>query len=62
MANSHYVVVSVECPRCKTVQKLHIAAWTEAAQLASDRVPCVNCGDRFKVMLPEKIVAGPFPA
>lgn len=62
MASSHYVVVSVECPRCKTRQKLHVAAWTESARLESDRVPCINCGEHFKVMLPEKIVAGPFPA
>jgi hypothetical protein len=57
-----YVVVTLQCPRCKTLQKVHIAARPEFGQTDGERIPCINCDNRFKVTIPNKIIRGPFPA
>jgi len=33
MADERYVVVMVECPRCKTKRKVHVASSTGGAQM-----------------------------
>jgi hypothetical protein len=62
VAKEPYVVVPVECPRCKTKQKVHIAARTGLSQMASEIIRCLNCDNHFVVTLPDRIVDGPFPA
>ena len=61
MADEHFVVMTVECQHCKTKQKVHIAASTDGAQMGSQTIPCINCPNHFKVMVPDKILRGPFP-
>jgi hypothetical protein len=61
MKAKQYIVMKVECPRCKTEQKVHVAA-RDGAQRSSERIPCIQCNNRFKVMVPDRIVGGPFPA
>ena len=56
------VVVTLQCPRCKTLQKVHIAARAGFGQMGGERVSCINCDNRFKVTIPDKIIRGPFPA
>lgn len=60
MKAKQYVVTKVECPRCKTEQKIHIAP--NGAQKSGDKIPCIQCDNRFKPSVPERIVDGPFPA
>jgi transcription elongation factor Elf1 len=57
-----YVVVKLECPRCKTQQKVHIAAGLGLRQTGGERISCINCDHYFKVPIPDKIIRGPFPA
>ncbi len=62
MAEEHYVVMTVECPRCKTKQKVHVAARTGFAQMGYQTIPCIRCNTHFKVTVPDRIIRGPFPA
>jgi hypothetical protein len=62
MANDHYIVMTVECSRCKTKQKVHVAVRTGPTQMADHAIPCLNCNGLFKVTVPDRIIRGPFPA
>jgi hypothetical protein len=62
MSENKYVVMAVECGRCKTKQKIHIANRIEIAQKGNERIPCVSCQYHFEVKLPNKFIRGPFPA
>jgi hypothetical protein len=62
VGNERYVVMTVECQRCKTKQKVHVAAHTGPSQMASEIIRCLNCDNHFVVTLPDRIVDGPFPA
>jgi DNA-binding NarL/FixJ family response regulator len=54
--------MTIECPRCKVRQKIHVAMRSEVAPLASQYMFCINCKSEFDVKVPDKIVGGPFPA
>jgi hypothetical protein len=62
MADDRYVVMTVECSRCKTKQKVHLNARTGISQMADQTVICLQCDNPFKVMLTDMIIRGPFPA
>jgi transcriptional regulator with XRE-family HTH domain len=57
-----YVVVTLVCPRCKTQQRVHIAARVGFGQPNGERVSCIKCDNHFKVTIPDTIIRGPFPA
>ena len=57
-----YVEMMLQCPRCKTAQKIHIAARAGLRFTGSERISCINCDNRFEVTISDKIVGGPFPA
>ena len=52
-------VVMVQCPRCKAEQEVHVARG--GGQKSDEMVRCLDCNNSFKVALPNRIVAGPFP-
>jgi hypothetical protein len=54
-------IVAVKCPHCNTCQKVHIIGRTGTSQMAQ-HAKCLACQQPFEVMLPNNIVAGPFPA
>ena len=57
----NYVVMTVECPHCQEKQTVHVVARTGFAQQMSDQtIKCVKCGKDFKVLVPDKIIDGPF--
>ncbi len=56
------VELKLQCPRCKTLQKVHIAARHRFGKSGGERIPCINCDNRIKVTIPNKIIRGPFPA
>jgi DNA-directed RNA polymerase subunit M/transcription elongation factor TFIIS len=62
MADDRYVIMTVECPRCKTKQKVHVAARTGFAQMGDQTIQCLRCDDHFKATVPDSIIRGPFPA
>jgi hypothetical protein len=61
MPDTHYIVTTVECSHCKTKQKVHVNARTGASQMGEQAVLCLRCNRSFMVMLPDKIIRGPFP-
>jgi transcription elongation factor Elf1 len=61
-SDKRYLVMTVECTRCKTKQNIHVANRTEVAQKGNEKVPCINCDHRFEVKVPDKFIRGPFPA
>jgi len=56
------VEITLQCPRCKTLQKVHLAVRPGSGQMDGEIIPCINCDNRFKVTIPNKIIRGPFPA
>ena len=63
MADERYVVMTVECKLCKTQQKVHVGTRTGVVgQMVGQTVKCLRCQRGFEVMVPDKIVRGPFPA
>jgi transcription elongation factor Elf1 len=61
MLGERFVVMPVECPRCKTKQKIHVAVRAGAAQVGDQTIPCIQCDNDFEVKVPDRIVGGPFP-
>jgi hypothetical protein len=61
MADERYVVMMVECSRCKTKQKVHIVASTGGTQMVNQTIQCIKCSDHFRVTVPDRILRGPFP-
>ena len=62
MPDERYVVMTVECPRCKTKQKVHVNARTGPTHMGDQTIQCLKCDNYFKVTVPDRIVGGPFPA
>jgi len=62
MTDIPYIVVTVECLRCKTKQKVHVAVHPGPAQADGQTVPCIRCNLHFNVTVPDKVIRGPFPA
>jgi len=62
VVNEHYVVMTVECPRCKTKQRVHVADPIGPAQMVDQMIACLDCNTRFRLTLPNRIIRGPFPA
>ena len=62
MRVKHYVVMAVECPRCKTKQKIHVSTIGGGVKVEDQTIPCIQCDLNFNVTVPEKIIGGPFPA
>ena len=63
MADEHYIVMTVECPRCKTKQKVHVNTRAGLPPKVGDQtVPCLKCDNRFEATVPDRIIRGPFPA
>ncbi len=61
-SDKRYLAMTVECARCKTKQKIHIANGTECVQTGTEGIPCIKCDYRFEVKVPDKFIRGPFPA
>jgi transcription elongation factor Elf1 len=61
MANERYIVMMVECPHCKTNQKVHVAVRTGPTKMADESIQCLNCDHRFNVTIADRIIRGPFP-
>jgi len=61
MPDEHYVVTTVEFPRCKTKQKIRVAVRAGFSQMADESIPCLKCDKHFKVTIPDRVIRGPFP-
>lgn len=58
-----YVEMPIECPECHTEQIVHIQVRPGFRPLIGDQtVACVKCRNPFDVLVPDTIIAGPFPA
>ncbi len=58
----NYVVMTVECPYpdCQEKQTVHVIARTGFGQMGDQTIKCVKCGKDFDVLVPDKIIDGPF--
>ena len=61
MADERYVVMTLECPTCKTKQKVHVAARTGFEQMGDQMIQCIRCSNHVGVVVPDRIIRGPFP-
>ena len=62
MLGERYVVMTVECSRCKTKQKIHVVLRTEPKPVGDQTIQCIQCDLNFNVTVPDKVIRGPFPA
>jgi transcription elongation factor Elf1 len=53
MPDERYVVMTVECQHCATMQKVHVADRTGVGQMGNQTIWCINCEKEFDVMVPE---------
>lgn len=60
MADEPYVVMTVECKHCKTRQAVHVAAKPGFGGMGDQLVSCISCKKQFDVMVPDRIIGGPF--
>lgn len=60
MTDERFVVMTVECNHCKTKQSVHVAAKPGFAQMGDQSVSCISCKKQFDVMVPDRIIGGPF--
>ena len=58
---SRFMVMTIECPHCKTKQKVHVAAGVRTGRMPTQYVFCIDCDSEFPVRASSKIVGGPFP-
>jgi hypothetical protein len=61
ISGTRFVVKTIECPECKTEQRIHVAAQTAPHHSASQYLWCINCESELELKSREKIVGGPFP-
>jgi hypothetical protein len=59
--NERFIVMFVECSRCKTKQKVHVAARPGPTLITNEMIRCLNFDHHFRASVPDKIVAGPVP-
>jgi hypothetical protein len=57
-----FVVVTLQCPRCRAQQIVDIATPLGFVQTSSEKASCIHCGHRFKVTIADKIMREPIPA
>ena len=62
MANEHYVVIMVECSRCKTKQKIHVSITLGGIEYGPQAIRCLKCDNHISVTVSDRIIDGPFPA
>jgi hypothetical protein len=60
-ATPRYVAMTIRCTHCLTEQVVHVLAKPGPAQMDYQFVFCINCNKEFDVMVPDKILDGPFP-
>jgi hypothetical protein len=54
-------VMPVSCPDCQEKQVIHLRARAGFGQMGPQVVECLKCHTGFEVMVPDDIIAGPFP-
>ena len=59
--DKQYVVMTVECQNCKAKQKVHVAVRAGVGGMGKQTISCIECEKNFDVMVPDKIIRGPFP-
>lgn len=61
-ANVRYVInYTLECPRCKTKQKIHVSTSSGGVHVGDQTIPGIQCDLNFNVAVPDMIINGPFP-
>jgi hypothetical protein len=59
---ARYVAIPVSYPTCHEDQLVHIHARAGIVQMHPQAIECLKCHAIFDVMVPDEIIAGPFPA
>jgi hydrogenase maturation factor HypF (carbamoyltransferase family) len=62
MSNERYSVMPATCTHCGEKFTVCVASRAGAAQMADQLVLCSNCEKHFEVMLPDRIISGPYAA
>jgi hypothetical protein len=58
VANEHDVVMSAECPRCKSKQKIHVSTDIGGIQVGDQEISCIKCDNYFEVSVADRIIRG----
>jgi transcription elongation factor Elf1 len=60
MNNERYGVMPATCTHCGEKFAVHVAFKAGSAQMADQSVLCSNCQKYFEVMVPDRIIGGPY--
>jgi predicted Zn finger-like uncharacterized protein len=56
-----YIPMTITCPNCQARQTIHIFHQAGFAQVDGDQtVKCKKCDELFSVLVPARIIDGPF--
>lgn len=58
-----YVAIAVDCPHCLANLTVHMVARIELRQTKDQqdqKIKCAKCSEYFDVIVPERIIDGPF--
>ena len=62
MPGIRYIVMSVNCIHCSTKQRIHVVTRPKTSvPIKEQTIQCIKCDNYFDVMVPERIIHGPFP-
>ena len=61
VATERHIQISVKCSYCQDKQIIQVLARTGFSAMGYQRVECVACKTSFEVMVPDRIIGGPFP-
>jgi DNA-directed RNA polymerase subunit M/transcription elongation factor TFIIS len=57
----HQVAVSLECPRCHTKQAAYVKPQHGFDQMSNPQmVVCAGCHNEFQILIPDRVIDGPF--
>jgi len=60
MDDEPFVIMTLQCPRCKTKQSDEVACLNGLTQMVKQTILFLNCDNNFMVTLPNKVLRGPF--
>jgi DNA-directed RNA polymerase subunit RPC12/RpoP len=57
-----YVQLTLTCPYCEQKQIVHVRASVGSGVMNQASLICVRCKKQFPIMVPDKVIGGPYPA
>lgn len=57
-----YTKMTITCTKCEAKQIVHVHAGPKVGGFGPQAIECLSCHKEFDVMIPDRIIDGPFLA